>query len=231
MEGFECLVVTALWVPPLIIHYTRIVNLFFFCLYLLFAFLSSSKNELFHGNWKSPRDDRCSRFWNIYATFPPLLRPIVLGELFRVTFFFFLSSPFSFFFFSLPPLLPLHESDLRSLSIFDFEGCWFGRKIWVKIFKNFERYACCITRKIFRACTNISIGLFNIISPCEDILNRFWTYWLNFQAKVQESQDCYLPKYNINSISFTLHLVSGLYILNDIKTRKGVFIEYIKKIS
>lgn len=142
------------------------------------------------------------------------------------------SSPLLFLsFFSFPPLLPLHESDLRSLSIFDFEGCWFGRKIWIKIFKNFERYACCITRKIFRACTNISIGLFNIISPCEDILNRFWTYWLNFQAKVQESQDCYLPKYNINSISFTLHLVSGLYILNDIKTRKGVFIEYIKKIS
>ena len=88
--------------------------------------------------------------------------------------FFPFSSPLLFLsFFSLPPLLPLHESDLRSLSIFDFEDCWFGRKIWVKIFKNFERYACCITRKIFRACTNISIGLFNIISPCEDILNRF----------------------------------------------------------
>lgn len=136
MEGFECLVVTALWVPPLIIHYTRIVNLFFFCLYLLFAFLSSSKNELFHGNWKSPRDDRCSRFWNIYATFPPLLRPIVLGELFRVTFSFFLSSPFSFFFF---PPSSSSSPWIWSSIIIDF---WFrGLLVWPKdLGKNFQEF-------------------------------------------------------------------------------------------
>lgn len=226
MEGFECLVVTALWVPPLIIHYTRIVNLLLLLPLLAVRLPEQLQKRAFPRELKKSPGRQMLAILKHLCHFPAPLTFYRSRRALPCHFFpLFASSPFSFFlFFYFPPFFFLSMNLKRSsiiIDIFDFEGCcWFGWsrwKIWIKIFKNFERYACYFTRKIFRACTNISIGLFNVISPCEDILNRFWTYWLNFQAKVQESQDCYLPKYNINSISFTLHLVSGLYILNDIK--------------
>lgn len=164
-------------------------------------------------------------------TFMPLSRPsyVLPGELFRVTFSFFSSPPFPFFpsLFSSPRILIFRNSSMDHRFLISRFVVGLAWKIWITIFKNFERNACCnftlvkyFDVYIYR-CIYIYRSFFLILFHCSrNILNRFWTYWLNFQAKVQESQDCYLPKYNTNSISFTLHLVSGLYILNDIKTRK-----------
>lgn len=58
-------------------------------------FLNSSKNELSSENWKSPPDDRCSWFWNIYATFPPPTSSLSSASYLRIPFLYSMSLYFS----------------------------------------------------------------------------------------------------------------------------------------
>lgn len=137
MEGFECLVVTALWVPPLIIHYTRIVNLLLLLPLLAVRLPEQLQKRAFPRELKKSPGRQMLAILKHLCHFPAPLTFYRSRRALPCHFFpLFASSPFSFFlFFSFPPLFfSFHESD--HYRYFWFRGLLL---IWLKSLKDLDK--------------------------------------------------------------------------------------------
>ena len=194
---------TGLRVPPLIIHYTRIVNLLLLLPLLAVRLPEQLQKRAFPRELKKSPGRQMLAILKHLCHFPAPLTSYRSRRALPCHFFLF-SPPPSF----LSPLLfPLpnwircsdHYRSLipRVVGLVD-------RRFLDKYFREFWKIR---GVRIFRACTNVSIGLFNIISTVRRYIKSLFNVLIKFSSQSSGISRLLFTEIYINSISFSLDLV------------------------